>query len=101
MPYDTAIQRKDADSIYANKTKNVYRETEISANRVPDLKVKNWNEIFPMEVTVRVVGIEERDVGGDKRETFYRLEIRQAGTKEKNPDEMSSDEILTKIEEEQ
>lgn len=98
---DTGVKKLALDSAYQNKQVEVFPETEISSKSVPDLRPKNINEIFPADVTLRVIGIAEREIGGGKKETFYRLEIRQLGVKQKNPEDMEPEEILAKIEEEQ
>lgn len=89
------------DSMYQNKTREVFPTTEVSVNNVPELRVKNWNEIFLADTELRVVGIFEREKPNGDKETFYRLEIRQFGVKDKDVDEMTPEEIIKKIEEKQ
>lgn len=87
--------------MYQNKVEDVFPIVEISANAIKSLLRKNHNEIFPLNTVVRVVGIEDRDVGGGKKEPYYRLEVREADVAEKAVDEMTPQEIAVKIEEKQ
>jgi hypothetical protein len=89
------------DTMYQNKTEEVYPIVEISAEKIKSLLRKNHNDIFPLNSVVRVVGIQDRDVGGGKKEPYYRLEIREADVAEKPIDEMTPEEIAVKIEEKQ
>jgi len=89
------------DSMYQNKTEEQYPVVEVSAKSVPELKVKNHNQMFSAEVEFRVCGIHDKDLPNGDKETFYSLELRQLGMKEKSPEEMTSGEILQKVEEEQ
>lgn len=97
----TAIKQRILDSPYQNKVEDQYPKVEISADMVRDLRIKNVNEIFTMNMVVRVIGIKERDIGGGKKHNFFELEIREAGVTEKTPDEMTPEEIVAKIEEKQ
>jgi hypothetical protein len=97
----TAIKQRILDSPYQNKVEDKYPEVEISSDMVRDLRTKNINEIFSMNIVVRVVGITERDIGGGKKHHFFNLEIREAGATDKTPDEMTPEEILKKVEEKQ
>jgi hypothetical protein len=105
MPYSTGRKVLDNDTVYQNKFKEIFPSTEVSSKRVPDLKLKQMNEMLKLEVTARVSGIDEREVGGGNRETFYILEIREMEVVDKDVEDMSSDEvqekILARIEEEQ
>jgi hypothetical protein len=101
MPYSTGTKEITNSDMFQQKIREVFPVAEISAESVPDLKVKNVNEIFPASVTVQVVGIEERDIGGGQKKLFYRLEIMDMGLEDRTPDEMSAAEIEAKIDEEQ
>jgi len=94
-----AVKRIILDSMYQNKTEDVYPYVDVSANAIKDLLKKNHNEVFPMNVVVRVIAIEDRDTGGGKKEPYYRLELREAGVTEKQVEEMTPQEIEAKIEE--
>jgi hypothetical protein len=95
------IRKIIIDTMYQNKMEDVYPIVEISANAIKSLLKKNQNEIFPLNAVVRVVGIEEKDVGGGKKEPYYRLEIREADVADKPVEEMTPKEIVAKIEEQQ
>jgi hypothetical protein len=95
------IRKIIIDTMYQNKVEDVFPIVEISANAIKSLLRKNHNEIFPLNTVVRVVGIEDRDVGGGKKEPYYRLEVREADVAEKAVDEMTPQEIAVKIEEKQ
>lgn len=101
MPYSTGIKVKVDDTLYQNKEVEQFPTADISADRVPDLKPKNQNQIFQALVTMRVKGIEERNIGGDNRETFYTLELREMGVVDKDLEDMTAEEIEARIEEKQ
>jgi hypothetical protein len=89
------------DTMYQNKVEDIYPTVEISAKAIKSLLRKNHNEIFPLNTVVRVVGIEDRDIGGGEKEPYYRLEIREADVAEKPVEDMTPKEIAVKIEEQQ
>lgn len=95
------IRKIIIDTMYQNKTEDVYPVVEISAKAIKSLLRKNHNEIFPLNTVVRVVGIEDRDIGGGAKEPYYRLEIREADVAEKPVEDMTPQEIVVKIEEKQ
>ena len=95
------IKKIIIDTMYQNKTEDVYPMVEISAKAIKSLLRKNHNEIFPLNTIVRVIGIEDRDIGGGEKEPYYRLEIREADVADKPLKEMTPKEIAVKIEEEQ
>lgn len=89
------------DSMHANKFEEQFPTIRISAKSVSELKVRNFNEFLLADCEFRVVGIEDREqISGDK-EPFYTLELRKIGMREKPAEEMTSEEILKKVEEDQ
>lgn len=97
----TGIKKVTVDTMYQNKVEEIFPIVEISAGIVKDLLAKNMNDMFPLNVIARVIGIEDRDTGGDKKEPYYKLEIREAEVGEKPVDAMTPTEVATKIEEAQ
>jgi len=97
--YSTGERIIHNEPTYQQKVEMVYPKLEISSGKVKDLELKGINARFPMNIVVRVAGIEERDIGGDNKENFYLLEVEQAGVAAKATDDMTSDEVRSKIEE--
>ena len=89
------------DSMYQNKFEEVFPYLWVSTKSVPELKVKNFNEVFLAETEFRVDGIEDREQSNGDKVPYYRLELRKMGMKEKPSEEMTAEEILKKVEEEQ
>lgn len=99
--YSTGKKEIINDSMYAQKMEETFPSVTISARSVQSLLPKKYNESFPMNIDVRVISIEEQEVGNGNKETFYKLEVRAADIAEKTVDEMSPDEIKRSIEEDQ
>ena len=93
--YNVGIKKEGTQAPEA--VEEVYPKVSISSDRVKDLKDKNLNETFSAQVTFVVKGIREEEVKLDVYEDVYDLEVKEMGITDKEPEDMSSDELQDSI----
>ena len=95
---NAAVKKPVADSMFQHQEEEIFPTFEISASSVKTLKQMKFNSLFPVDAIVRIIGVNEQEVGPGRKETFYRLELREIGIKHTDDIDMSPEELKDKIE---
>lgn len=92
------VKRFITDSMYQHKEEEIFPTLEVSADSVKTLKDMKFNSLFPITATVRIIGVNEKEITPGRKETYYSLELRELGIEHTDTEDMSPEEIRDKIE---
>ena len=98
---ESAGRKVTNHNMLQGKFTEIFPEVELSAKQIKGLLAKSHNEMFGMQMQVRVTGIREYESGDGSKETFYTVEIKEADVESKAQEDMTPEEILARIEEDQ